>query len=57
MLKRLQKETHMNKFTRAYNLEQLAERMLTADTLDKKKKETEQERMVRSGFTAQNKFK
>jgi hypothetical protein len=57
MLKRLQKETHMNKFTRAYNLEQLAERMLTADTLDKKKKETEQERMVRSGFTTQNKFK
>lgn len=46
----------MNKFTKAYNLEQLAERMLTADSLDKKMKQLEQERAIRSGFVSQNKL-
>lgn len=56
MLKRLAKETNMNKYTKAYNLEQLAERVLTADTLDKKMKQLEKERMTRSGFTSNNRL-
>ena len=56
MLKRLAKETNMNKYTKAYNLEQLAERVLTADSLEKKMKQLEKERMIRSGFVSSNKM-
>ena len=56
MVKRLAKETNMNKFTKAYNLESLAERVLTTDSLEKRQKQMEKERMTQSGFRAKGKF-